>query len=283
MVAEGARIGSGVTIGPGCVIGQHAEIGDGCTLHSHVVVRGRTTIGADCELFPFVALGARPQDRKLRRDRVQLIRDGWQDADGDWLGPLRIGRGNELREHVTIHGGTPHGRGLTVIGNDNMFLAGAHIGHDCTVGDNVVFTNGAMAAGHCVVHDNVVMGAMAGIHQFARVGRYAMIGAGAMLSHDAPPFALVQGDRARLVAVNLIGLKRAGFTPEQTMLIKRTYRLLFWRGGLLHERLAEARAVAGGDPLTEDLFRFVEESERGICSPRGRHLFGDVQAVEDRT
>lgn len=282
VVAEGAEIGCDVTVGPGCVIGPHVRIGDRCMLHAQVVLQGATRLGDDCELFPGVVLGHRPQDKKLRLHAADLIRDGWMSEDGDWLGPLHIGANNELREHVTMQGGTPHGRGRTVVGDDNMFLASSHIGHDCEVGSHVVFTNGAMAAGHCRVADRVVLGAMAGVHQYGRIGRYAMIGAGAMLSHDAPPFALVQGDRARLVAVNVIGLKRAGFTTTQASRIKRAYRLLFWRGGLLNERLAAARAAAAGDPHCEELFRFVESSQRGVCGPRGRPLLGDEPHAEDR-
>lgn len=270
LVAPGAEIGADVSIGPGCIVGQHVRIGDGCVLHAHVIVQGDTHIGPRCEMFPFVVLGLRPQDKKLRSDTDKLLREGWIDDEGQWLGKLRIGSDNELRENVTLQGGTPFGTGTTRIGDRNMFLAGSHVGHDSVVGNDCVFTNGAMAAGHAEIQDRAILGAMAGVHQYARVGRYAMVGGGSMVSQDAPPFSTVQGDRARLIAVNLIGLKRSGFDLQQVALIKRVYRLLFWRSGLIEERIAQARAFGGGDPLAEEILCFVESTRRGVCSPRGR-------------
>ena len=226
-IADGAALGEDVEIGPYCVIGPQVRVGDRCRLDTHTVVDGDTKIGPNCRIFPFAVIGVLPQDKKLK--------------DTDVAGHLRIGARNVFREHVTIHGGTPHGTGTTVIGDDNMFLVGSHVGHDSRIGNQVVFTNGAMAAGHTTIDDHAVLGAMVGVHQFARVGSLAMIGAGAMLSHDAPPFSLVQGDRARLVGVNLVGLGRAGVDPTSTARIKKAYRLLFWRSGTLSERLETLR------------------------------------------
>ena len=270
-----AELGAGVTVGAGCVVGPRVRIGDGCVLHAHALVEGETEIGPNCSIYPFTVLGFPPQDKKMRRDVGALTRERWIDDDSRWLGKLRIGADNEIREHVTMQGGTPWGVGETRIGDGNMFLAGSHVGHDSTVGSHCVFTNGAMAAGHSVIQDHAILGAMVGVHQFARVGRFAMIGAGSMLSHDAPPFSLVQGDRARLVALNLIGLRRSGFGVEQIALLKRTYRLLFWRSGLLEERIAHARELGGGNPLVEEILEFVERSGRGVCTPRGRVAPGD--------
>lgn len=255
IIANGAVLGEGVEVGPFCTVGPKVRLGARTRLVSHVVVDGDTWIGSDCEIYPFATIGCQPQDKKLK--------------PGETGGRLRIGDRNRIRENVTIHGGTSFGGGQTTIGNGNMVLVGAHIGHDATVGDNVVFTNGAMAAGHTVIGDNAILGAMVGIHQFARVGRLAMIGAGAMVSHDAPPFAMVQGDRAKLVAVNLIGMQRNGFTPEQKALVKRVFRLLFWRAGPLHQRLEFVRASAfASDPLCLEIVDFVAKSRRGPCSPR---------------
>ena len=200
---------------------------------------------------------------KVRRHKRQKLKATSQPPR------LRIGNGNRIREHVTIHGGTPFGGGTTTVGNDNMILVGAHIGHDSTVGSKVVFTNGAMAAGHTEIGDRAILGAMVGIHQFARVGKLAMIGAGAMVSHDAPPFAMIQGDRAKLVAVNKVGLHRNGYTAEQKALVKRVFRLLFWRAGTLHQRLEFVRGSAlHRDPICQEIVDFVAASKRGICSPR---------------
>ena len=255
IVAPGAQLGDDVEIGPYCTVGPQVRLGDRTRLISHCVVDGDTWIGADCEIFPFAVLGVTPQDKKLKV--------------GDAAGKLRIGAHNRIRENVTIHGGTPFGGGTTTVGDHNMILVGAHIGHDATVGNHVVFTNGAMAAGHTVIGDRAILGAMVGIHQFARVGRMAMVGAGAMVSHDAPPFAMVQGDRAKLVAVNLVGLHRNGFTAEQRSLVKRVFRLLFWRTGTLQQRLDHLRhGTMARDPLCREVVEFVAASKRGVCSPR---------------
>lgn len=255
LVASGAELGEGVQIGPFCVVGPRVKIGARCRLHAHVVIDGRTTMGSDCEVFPFAVLGTTPQDKKVVSDGGNV---------------LSIGSHNKIREHVTIHGGTPHGLGVTTIGDHNMLLAGAHIGHDATVGSHVIFTNGAAAAGHTLIQDNTVLGAMVGIHQFARVGRLAMIGAGAMVSRDAPPFALVQGDRARLVGANLVGLKRQGWTSEDVAVTKRAFRSLFWRADPLATRLEAARAQYGNHPAVREILAFVADSKRGICRPRGK-------------
>ena len=259
IVAPGAELGPDVEIGPFCTVGPKVRLGARTRLISHCVVDGDTWLGEDCEVFPFAVLGITPQDKKLKV--------------GDALGKLRIGAHNRIRENVTIHGGTPYGGGTTTVGDHNMILVGAHIGHDATVGSHVVFTNGAMAAGHTNIGDRAILGAMVGIHQFARVGKLAMVGAGAMVSHDAPPFAMVQGDRARLVAVNLVGLQRNGFTVEQKALVKRVFRLLFWRAGTLHQRLEFVRSSAlHRDPICREIVDFVAASKRGVCSPRTTRL-----------
>lgn len=271
IVAPGAELGPEVEIGPYCTVGPNVRLGARTRLAGHVVVDGDTWIGEDCELYPFCVVGTTPQDKKLK-------------AGQPVGGKLRIGSHNRIREHVTIHGGTPFGGGTTTIGDHNMLLVGSHIGHDATVGDHVVFTNGAMAAGHTVIGDRAILGAMVGIHQFARIGKLAMVGAGAMVSHDAPPFATVQGDRARLVAVNLVGMQRNGYSAEQKALVKRVFRLLFWRAGTLHQRL---ELVRGSSLYREDVCReiveFVAASKRGVCSPRSgrqQRTSGDGAASE---
>lgn len=271
IVAPGAELGEDAEVGPYCTVGPLVRLGKRTRLHSHVVLDGDTWIGDDCELFPFSVLGTHPQDKKLKGNET--------------MGRLRIGNHNRIRENVTIHGGTPFGGGQTTVGDHNMILVGAHIGHDATVGNHVVFTNGAMAAGHTEIGDRAILGAMTGIHQFARVGKLAMVGAGAMVSHDAPPFSTVQGDRAKLVAVNLVGLHRNGYTAEQKALIKRVFRLLFFRAGTLHQRLELVRNSAlHREPVCREIVDFVAASRRGVCSPRssravraeGRDAAGDA-------
>ncbi len=261
-VAAGAELAEGVHIGAGCIIGSKVRIGAGSFLHPRVIIEGDTSIGEECEIFPYAVLGTKPQDKKL-----ELGKEG---------GPLIIGDRNIIREHVTIQGGTKFGTGLTRVGNENMLLAGSHIGHDASVGNEVVFTNGAMAAGHSMVDDRAILGAMVGIHQFARVGKWAMIGAGSMLSMDAPPFALVQGDRARLVAVNVIGMRRGGFSADERRSIKQVYKILFWGKGLRQERLTNARVFADGNSLALEVIDFVGSTKRGVLAPRGRNFIRDV-------
>lgn len=262
LVADGAVLAEGVEIGPYCIVGPKVRLGPGCRLHSHVVLEGDTALGADCEVFPFASVGTKPQDKKL--------------IGAESTGILRIGNGNTIREHVTIHAGTPHGVGVTTIGDHNMLLAGAHIGHDSKVGDDIIFTNSAMAAGHTWIGNRAILGAMVGIHQFTRVGELAMVGAGAMLSHDAPPFALVQGDRARLVGVNLVGMKRAGIGVEDSTAVKQAFRTLFWQNGKLEDRIRTVRSSSiGNNPLVKQVLDFVADSPRGVCRPRGgRTLYG---------
>lgn len=269
-VAADAQIAEDVEIGPYAVVGPRVRIGPRTHVGPHVVIEGDTHIGEECHIFPFAVLGTLPQDKKIPSVEDAIV------------GRLRIGARNTIREHVTIHGGTPYGTGETIVGDDNMLLIGSHIGHDSRVGNHCVFTNGSMAAGHTVIHDSVILGAMVGVHQFARVGRMAMVGAGSMLSHDAPPFALVQGDRARLIGVNLVGLKRNGVPDPHSANIKKAYRLLFWRRGNLAERLGAVRASStADDPMVDEIVDFVDNTRRGVCMPRGRRiLFGDEKVEE---
>jgi UDP-N-acetylglucosamine acyltransferase len=260
IVAPTARLGEGVAIGPYCIVGPMVQLGDRTKLHPHAIVEGDTWLGTDCEVFPYAVLGTTPQDKKLRA--------------GDAGGKLRIGNHNRIREHTTIHGGTSFGSGQTVIGDHNMLLVGCHIGHDAIVGNHVVFTNGAMAAGHTHIGDRAILGAMVGIHQFARIGELAMVGAGAMVSNDAPPFSMVQGDRAKLVGVNVVGLQRNQYTAEQKSQIKRVFRQLFWRKGTLHQRLEAVRTTPlANEPACQKILEFVAQSQRGVCSPRGGRRF----------
>lgn len=256
IVHDGAELGEDVEIGPFCSIGPRVRLGARTRLIGHCTVDGDTVLGEDCEVFPFTAIGMRAQDKKI--------------LPKDTSGRLVIGSRNIFRESVTIHTGTPFGGGVTIIGDDCMFLATSHVGHDSKVGNRVIFTNGAMIAGHSLVSDRAILGAMVGLHQFARIGELAMIGAGAMVARDAPPFALVQGDRARIIGVNLIGMKRANYTEEQITAVKRLYRMLFWRSNPFGERVALARATFPREPLVQHVLKFVSESKRGICVARGR-------------
>jgi UDP-N-acetylglucosamine acyltransferase len=256
------------------VIGPQVRLGDGCRLHAHVVIDGDTVLGEGCELWPFASVGARPQDRKL--------------LAGAPAGKLRIGAHNQLREHVTISPGTAADRGVTAIGDHNMLLIGAHVGHDAQLGSHIVMTNGSMVAGHVSLGDRAVLGAMVGIHQFCRVGTLAMAGAGSMVPKDAPPYALVHGDRARIRGVNVVGMRRAGYTDEDVAVVKRAYRILFWRGAVMAARIQHAAKLWGDHPLVHNVLDFMECTTRGVLMARGRPTLEDPldatfeQPLDDR-
>lgn len=194
VIGDGAEIGDGVEIGPFCVIGPQVRLAEGVVLKSHVVVTGETWIGPETVIFPFASIGEIPQDLKFRGERARL----------------EIGARNRIREYVTMNPGTEGGGGVTVVGDDGLFMAGTHVAHDCHIGDRVILANNASVAGHCVLEDDVIVGGLSGVHQFVRIGRGAMIGAVTMVTADVIPYGLVQGPRGHLEGLNLVGLKRRG-------------------------------------------------------------------------
>lgn len=251
IVARTARLDAGVRVGPYAVIGGEVTIGARTWVGAHAVIGGWTVIGTDNRIFPFASLGGPPQDLKFRGEASRL----------------EIGSGNAIREYVTMNPGTASGGMVTRVGDGSLFMANAHVGHDCTVGDTVVLANSAALAGHVAVEAHAIIGGLAGVHQFTRVGESAMCGAGAMVSQDVPPFCTASGDRARLFGLNLIGLKRRGFADDTVRALKRVYRALFLAKEPLEAALARARAVAGDVPEAAQLVAFVAASERGVCRP----------------
>lgn len=243
-----ARLGAGVRIGAYSVIGPEVVLGDGVEVGSHVVVTGRTSIGARTKIFPFAAVGGEPQDRGFAGESTELV----------------IGTDNVIREHVTIHVGTPRGGGCTRIGDDNLIMNGSHIGHDCRLGSHCIFAAFTGLAGHVVVEDHVVLGGYTGIHQYARVGESVMAAANAKVSKDCAPFSLIAGDRARLVGVNVVGLKRRGFPPETVRAIRQAFHVLFFSKLRFETALARVREEAGDGPEVRRLVAFLEKSERGF-------------------
>jgi UDP-N-acetylglucosamine acyltransferase len=251
VVARPAELGRGVRIGPYAVIGPRVRLGAGTWVGAHAVVEGRTSVGADNRIFPFASVGGPPQDLKYRGEPSCL----------------EIGCGNAIREYVTMNPGTEAGGMVTRVGNGSLFMASAHVGHDCDVGDAVVLANSAALAGHVVVEAHAIIGGLAGVHQFTRIGESAMCGAGAMVSQDVPPFCTASGDRARLFGLNLIGLRRRGFSDDTVRALKRAYRALFLGDEPREQALARARAAGGHVPEVAQLVAFVEGSERGVCRP----------------
>ena len=248
LVSSRAELDPGVEVGPFSIIGEGVRIGAGTVIGPHVVLEGRTTIGKDNRFFQFASIGAAPQDLKYAGEDSELI----------------IGDRNQIRECVTIHRGTEGGGMTTVVGDDNLIMAYSHVAHDCRLGNRVILANAATLAGHVTMEDHSFAAGMAGIHQFCRVGRHAFVSAAAVVVKDVPPFTTVQGDRAKLAGLNLVGLKRRGLSDEQISSLKSAYRILFRSGLVLDEALARVKEEITGDPNVELLTEFIEESERGV-------------------
>jgi len=230
------------------VIGAEVRIGPQTQVGPYTVIEGATTIGARNRIFQFASLGAAPQDLKYHGEPSRL----------------EIGDDNKIREFATIHRGTEGGGMVTRIGNGVLVMNYVHIAHDCIIGDHCILANSTELAGHIVLEDWVVAAGLCGVHQFTRVGRHAMLAAGSKVAQDVPPYAMVRGDRARLVGVNTIGLERRNFDPAATAAIKRAFRTLFYSKMLRDEAIAKVIERDGSVPEVRYLIEFVQRSERGV-------------------
>ncbi len=248
IVASGARLHPTVEVGPYVVIGAQVEIGAGTTVGPHAVIEGRTRLGERNRVFQFASVGAQPQDLKYAGEDSAL----------------EIGNENLIREFTTLHKGTTGGGGVTRIGDGNLFMAYAHVAHDCQVGSGCVFANGATLGGHVEVGDHAILGGLAAVHQFTRIGRHAFVAGGSMVVMDVPPFCTAQGDRAELVGINSVGLARHGFGEEQIARVKEAYRILFRSKLPLEEAIERLRTELGDQPEIQVLLGFVTTSHRGL-------------------
>jgi UDP-N-acetylglucosamine acyltransferase len=253
IVESGAVIGAGCTVGPFCVIGAEVTLGARVTLKSHVVVTGWTDIGEDSVIFPFANIGDVPQDLKYSGERTRLI----------------VGRRNRIREGVTMNTGTEGGGGVTRIGDDGLFMAGAHVAHDAQVGDRVIMVNNSALAGHCVLGDDVIIGGLSGVHQWVRIGKGAIIGAVTMVTHDVIPYGLVQGPRGGLDGLNLVGLKRRGVAREDIMALRAAFQALAQGEGAFQDRARRLQDdAAGQSAYVQDIVGFVlGDSDRSFLTP----------------
>jgi UDP-N-acetylglucosamine acyltransferase len=253
VIETGARIGPDCKIGPFCLIGPEVTLGRGVVLKSHAVVTGWTDIGDETELFPFTSIGQIPQDKKFAGERTRLI----------------VGARNRIREGVTMNTGTEGGGGVTRVGDDGLFLAGAHVAHDAQVGNNVIMVNNASLAGHCVVEDDVIIGGLSGVHQFVRIGRGAIIGAVTMVTHDVIPYGLVHAPRGELEGLNLVGLKRKGVSRADIMALRAAFQALAQGDGAFQDRARRlADDEAGASPYVRDIVAFVlAASDRSFLTP----------------
>ena len=253
IIEDGAKVGAGTIIGPFCMVGPDVELGDGCELVGHVALAGHTMVGAGTRIFPFASIGHAPQDLRYRGEPTTLA----------------IGERCIIREGVTVNPGTPNGTGATVVGNDCFLLAHSHVAHDCRVGSNVVLTNNVMLAGHCKVGDYAIIGGGAGIHQFVRIGPHAFVGGLSGVENDVIPYGMVLGNRAYLAGLNIVGLRRRGFTREQIHDLRRAYRLLFADEGTLAERVKDVAEEFTIHPIVDEILTFIRGGgDRSLCTPR---------------
>ena len=253
VVEDGAQIGAGARIGPFCHVGAQVTLGEGVELVSHVVIAGRTTIGARTRIFPFASIGHQPQDLKFHGEASELL----------------IGADCLIREGVTMNPGTEAGGLKTLVGDKCAFLANSHVAHDCKVGNNVIFSNNVMLAGHCQIGDYAILGGGCGIHQYVRIGPQAIVQGLAAVGEDVIPYGMAAGNRAYLAGLNLIGLKRRGFSREQIHDLRRAYRLLFAPEGTLKERVEDVAQEFSSHPEVHFILDFIRDAaERSICVPR---------------
>lgn len=252
LVAPGAELGAGVEIGPFCTVGPKVRLGDGVRLISHVVIDGATSIGSECTVYPFAVLGAPPQHLAHKGEDTRL----------------EIGDRNQIREHVTMQTGTVGGGGVTRVGSDSLYMVGAHVAHDCIVGDRVTFANSATLGGHVTVDDYVFMGGLCAVHQFSRIGRYAFVGGGGIVTKDVIPYGSVWGNHAHLEGLNLVGLKRRGFSREAINALRAAYRLLFADEGTFQERLEDVAEIHASNAEVMEIVNFIRsDNNRPLCLP----------------
>lgn len=242
-----ATLGEECHIGPYCVIGEHVELGARCQLRSHVVVEGHTRLGSDNDIFPFASIGLKTQDLK------------W---DGG-LTRTMIGDHNTFREYVTIHSATSEGD-ATVIGSNNNLLAYSHVAHDCQLGSHIIMSNVGTLAGHVIVEDHAIIGGLAAIHQFCRIGRMSIIGGCSKVVQDVPPFMMADGNPASTRTVNKVGMERNGISEESQRAMRQAFKLLFREGMTIGNALSQIEKEVPAVPEVQQLIQFVRASERGI-------------------
>jgi UDP-N-acetylglucosamine acyltransferase len=262
-VADGARIGEGVEIGPYCIVGSQAELGNGVRLIAHVHVTGVTAIGEGTVVYPFASLGTPPQSVHYRGGATRLV----------------IGAHCELRESVTMNTGTEDGGGITRIGDRCSFMVGCHVGHDCTVGNEVTLANNVVLGGHVGVGDYTFLGGHVAIHQFVRIGEGVMMAGMSAARDDIIPFGFALGQTGALVGLNIVGLRRRGATRADMHRLRRAYRSLFFTEGRLAERVDVLAREFADDALVGKIVAFVRAGgKRPLMRPRARRDGDDSDA-----
>ena len=249
IVSKKAKIGANVKVGPFSIIEDNVEIGDNAEISSHVRIKNFTTIGSSCKISEGSVIGGIPQHLGFKGEESYV----------------QIGNNVVIREYVTIHRGTSFDDGITRIEDNSYLMAYVHIAHDCKIGHDTILANAVTLAGHVKVGNYVFIGGLTPIHQFCRIGDYAMVGGASAVDKDIPPFTIASKNHVMLYGLNLVGLKRRGFTPEQIKLLKEAYRILFRKSGLMEEKIREVQEKLPQTPEIQKLINFIKTSKRGIA------------------
>ncbi|MDI6736181.1 MAG: acyl-ACP--UDP-N-acetylglucosamine O-acyltransferase [bacterium] len=249
-----AKIADDVQIGPFSIVEENVTIGQGTKIGSHIILNGWTTIGKNCTIHMGCVIGHEPQIKNYEEKESYVV----------------IGDNNIIREYVTIHRGWKEGE-TTNIGNDNYIMANAHVGHNCQIGSGVIITNSALLAGHVIVEDKAIISGLVGIHQFCRIGAFAMLGGMSAIVQDVPPYMLVDGNPAVVHGINTVGLRRAGFSQELRHHLKTAYKILYRSNLNTSQSLAKIEKELPSLPEINHLIEFIKKSKRGICCGKGEN------------
>jgi UDP-N-acetylglucosamine acyltransferase len=249
IVSPDAVIGEGSSIGAYTIIGRQVRIGDDTAIASHVVIEDGTVIGSNCQVSQYSCIGGIPQDLKFKGEITRVV----------------IGDFNNIREFVTINRATSEDIGVTQIGDHNLIMAYCHVAHNCLLRNNIVLANGTNLAGHVIVEEYAVVGGMTGVHQFTHVGAHSMIGGASAVNKDVPPYVTASGNHAKLYGLNLIGMKRRGFSVQTLQALKDSYRIIFRSNLLLSEAVAQVRRDVPDFLEVRHFIDFIEQSKRGVC------------------
>ncbi len=257
IIDKKTNLGKNVKVGPYSIIGPNVQIKNNVIIHSHVNIDGFTIIGDNTEIFPYASIGSIPQDLKYSGENSKLI----------------IGKNNIIREHVTMNPGTKGGGLITKVGNDCLFMIGAHVAHDCNIGNKVIMANNATLAGHVKIEDFAIIGGLSAIHQFVRIGKHAMVGGMSGVENDVIPYGSVMGDRAFLSGLNIIGLKRRGFNRNQIHDLRTAFRLIFSIEGTILERIKDTTEMYKKNKVVMDIVNFItaKSTSRAICQPKQKN------------
>lgn len=248
LAERGAELADGVSVGPYAIVGPEVRVGPGTSIGSHTILEGRTEIGAECRIGSHVIIGAPPQDVKYHGEPTCVV----------------IGDRTLVREFATIHRASTGGSGVTRIGAENFLMAYVHVAHDCQLAEQVVMVNQASLAGHVEIGRCAMIGGMTGVHQFVRIGEYAFVGACSGVLQDIPPYVKAQGNRAKPFGLNLVGLRRHGFSAEAIRAMKHAYHILYTSDLNTSQALAQLEQELGGIPEVQPFVDFVKRSQRGI-------------------